>query len=413
MKTVWKNYRGPIFLLAGLIIGGLCGAFFGTKVDVVKPLGDLFLNLMYMVLIPLVFFSISSAISGMTNVTRLGKILGTTIMVFLGTSLIAAIFGYLAVLIFNPINSFDMTSIKHLMGTVKGAGASGDSWLSQLVSTFTVDDFNKILTKNHMLSLIIVAILTGIATSTSGKAAEPFAKVLAAGNVVTMKIVKYIMYYAPIGLGCYFATVIGNLGAEMASTYLRTLLVYIGFAIFYFFIIMSGYAFIAGGKAGFKIFWKNISAPAITAIATSSSAASNPVNIEYTKKMGVTDDIAETVIPLGANIHKDGSVVGGILKATFLFVLFGKPINTLQDAVLIICVGFLVGVVMSAIPGGGFVAETVIITVFGFPMSALPLILIISEIIDIPATLLNSSSNTTSGMLVARIVEGKDWLKKA
>ncbi|CUS27072.1 proton glutamate symport protein [Paucilactobacillus oligofermentans DSM 15707 = LMG 22743] len=413
MKTVWKNYRGPIFLLAGLIIGGLCGAFFGTKVDVVKPLGDLFLNLMYMVLIPLVFFSISSAISGMTNVTRLGKILGTTIMVFLGTSLIAAIFGYLAVLIFNPINSFDMTSIKHLMGTVKGAGASGDSWLSQLVSTFTVDDFNKILTKNHMLSLIIVAILTGIATSTSGKAAEPFAKVLAAGNVVTMKIVKYIMYYAPIGLGCYFATVIGNLGAEMASTYLRTLLVYIGFAIFYFFIIMSGYAFIAGGKAGFKIFWKNISAPAITAIATSSSAASIPVNIEYTKKMGVTDDIAETVIPLGANIHKDGSVVGGILKATFLFVLFGKPINTLQDAVLIICVGFLVGVVMSAIPGGGFVAETVIITVFGFPMSALPLILIISEIIDIPATLLNSSSNTTSGMLVARIVEGKDWLKKA
>lgn len=412
MKTVWKNYRGPIFLLAGLIIGGLCGAFFGTKVDVVKPLGDLFLNLMYMVLIPLVFFSISSAISGMTNVTRLGKILGTTIMVFLGTSLIAAIFGYLAVLIFNPINSFDMTSIKHLMGTVKGAGASGDSWLSQLVSTFTVDDFNKILTKNHMLSLIIVAILTGIATSTSGKAAEPFAKVLAAGNVVTMKIVKYIMYYAPIGLGCYFATVIGNLGAEMASTYLRTLLVYIGFAIFYFFIIMSGYAFIAGGKAGFKIFWKNISAPAITAIATSSSAASIPVNIEYTKKMGVTDDIAETVIPLGANIHKDGSVVGGILKATFLFVLFGKPINTLQDAVLIICVGFLVGVVMSAIPGGGFVAETVIITVFGFPMSALPLILIISEIIDIPATLLNSSSNTTSGMLVARIVEGKDWLKK-
>jgi len=413
LKTVWKNYRGPIFLLAGLIIGGLCGAFFGTKVDVVKPLGDLFLNLMYMVLIPLVFFSISSAISGMTNVTRLGKILGTTIMVFLGTSLIAAIFGYLAVLIFNPINSFDMTSIKHLMGTVKGAGASGDSWLSQLVSTFTVDDFNKILTKNHMLSLIIVAILTGIATSTSGKAAEPFAKVLAAGNVVTMKIVKYIMYYAPIGLGCYFATVIGNLGAEMASTYLRTLLVYIGFAIFYFFIIMSGYAFIAGGKAGFKIFWKNISAPAITAIATSSSAASIPVNIEYTKKMGVTDDIAETVIPLGANIHKDGSVVGGILKATFLFVLFGKPINTLQDAVLIICVGFLVGVVMSAIPGGGFVAETVIITVFGFPMSALPLILIISEIIDIPATLLNSSSNTTSGMLVARIVEGKDWLKKA
>lgn len=396
-------------MLTGLIIGGIAGAVFGTAVDVVKPLGDLFLNLMYMVLIPLVFFSISSAIANMTEMKRLGKILITTLLVFLATSLISAILGYLAVLIFRPINSVDMASIQQMMGHVKGAG-SQSYWLDELVKTFTVDDFNKILTKNHMLSLIVVSVLTGIATSTSGEAAKPFAKVLAAGNVVTMKIVSFIMYYAPIGLGCFFATVIGNLGAEMVTTYLRTWLVYLGYSAFYFFVIMSGYALVAGGRAGFKRFWQNIGAPAITAIATSSSAATIPVNIEYTKKMGVKEDIAETVIPLGANTHKDGSVVGGILKTTFLFVLFGRHIATPTNALLIIGVGFLVGVVMSAIPGGGFVAETVIITVFGFPMTALPLILIISEIIDIPATLLNSSSNTTSAMLVLRFVEGKHWL---
>ncbi|BAP86767.1 sodium:proton antiporter [Paucilactobacillus hokkaidonensis JCM 18461] len=410
MANFWKNYRGTIFLLAGLVLGGLAGVIWGTKVNVVKPFGDLFLNLMYMILIPLVFFSISSAIASMTEMKRLGKILVTTLLVFLGTALVAAVLGYLAVVIFRPINNVDMSSIQHMMGHVKGAGGNKVSGLERLVQTFTVDDFSKILSKNNMLSLIVVAIFTGIATSTSGKAAQPFAKVLAAGNVVTMKIVKYIMYYAPIGLGCFFATVIGNLGAEMVTTYLRTWLVYLGFAVFYFFIVMSGYAFIAGGRAGFKIFWKNIGAPAITAIATSSSAATIPVNLEYTKKMGVTPDIAETVIPLGANTHKDGSVVGGILKATFLFVLFGRSITKPENALLIIGVGFLVGVVMSAIPGGGFVAETVIITVFGFPMTALPLILIISEIIDIPATLLNSSSNTTAGMLVTRFVEGKNWL---
>lgn len=362
-----------------------------------------------MVLIPLVFFSISSAIANMTEMKQLGKILITTLLVFLATSLISAILGYLAVLIFRPINSVDMASIQQMMGHVKGAG-SQSYWLDELVKTFTVDDFNKILTKNHMLSLIVVSVLTGIATSTSGEAAKPFAKVLAAGNVVTMKIVSFIMYYAPIGLGCFFATVIGNLGAEMVTTYLRTWLVYLGYSAFYFFVIMSGYALVAGGRAGFKRFWQNIGAPAITAIATSSSAATIPINIEYTKKMGVKEDIAETVIPLGANTHKDGSVVGGILKTTFLFVLFGRHIATPTNALLIIGVGFLVGVVMSAIPGGGFVAETVIITVFGFPMTALPLILIISEIIDIPATLLNSSSNTTSAMLVSRFVEGKHWL---
>lgn len=409
MRSFWANYKGTIFLLTGLIIGGIAGAVYGTAVDVVKPLGDLFLNLMYMVLIPLVFFSISSAIANMTEMKQLGKILITTLLVFLATSLISAILGYLAVLIFRPINSVDMASIQQMMGHVKGAG-SQSYWLDELVKTFTVDDFNKILTKNHMLSLIVVSVLTGIATSTSGEAAKPFAKVLAAGNVVTMKIVSFIMYYAPIGLGCFFATVIGNLGAEMVTTYLRTWLVYLGYSAFYFFVIMSGYALVAGGRAGFKRFWQNIGAPAITAIATSSSAATIPINIEYTKKMGVKEDIAETVIPLGANTHKDGSVVGGILKTTFLFVLFGRHIATPTNALLIIGVGFLVGVVMSAIPGGGFVAETVIITVFGFPMTALPLILIISEIIDIPATLLNSSSNTTSAMLVSRFVEGKHWL---
>ena len=412
MKDFWKNYRSTLLILVGLILGGTAGAVWGTKVDVVKPLGDLFLNLMYMILIPLVFFSISSSIGSMTEVKRLGKILSATLGVFLGTALVSAILGYICVLVFKPIQGIDMSSVKSMMGTVKGASSSSSSPLAQIVATFTVDDFSKVLSKSNMLSLIVVSVLVGIATSASGKAAEPFTKVLAAGNVVTMRIVKYIMYYAPIGLGCFFATVIGNLGAEMVGSYLRTLVIYIGYTAFYFFIVMSCYAYIAAGRLGFRKLWQNISIPAITAVATSSSAASIPVNLEYTKKIGVTSDIADTVIPLGANVHKDGSVVGGILKTTFLFVLFGKSISTPKDALLIISVGFLVGVVMSAIPGGGFVAETVIITIFGFPMTALPLILIISEIIDIPATLLNSTSNVTSAMLITRIVEGKDWLQR-
>lgn len=413
MKKFWQNYRGTLLILVGLILGGIAGAVWGTKVDVVQPLGDLFLNLMYMILIPLVFFSISSAIGSMTEVKRLGKILGVTVAVFLGTALISAILGYICVLVFKPVQGIDMTSVKNMMGNVKGTSSSNSSPLAQIVATFTVDDFSKILSKSNMLSLIVVSVLVGVATSASGKVAEPFAKVLAAGNVVTMQIVKYIMYYAPIGLGCFFATVIGNLGAKMVSGYLRTLLIYIGFAVFYFFVVMSFYAYVAAGRPGFRKLWQSISIPAITAIATSSSAASIPVNLTYTKEIGVTQDIADTVIPLGANVHKDGSVVGGILKTTFLFVIFGKSIATPQNALLIIAVGFLVGVVMSAIPGGGFVAETVIITLFGFPMKALPLILIISEIIDIPATLLNSTSNITSAMLITRFVEGKDWLKKA
>ena len=143
MLKFWKNYRMTILLFCGLIIGGIAGLFWGSKVNVIKPFGDLFLNLMYMILIPLVFFSISSAIASMSEMKRLGKILVWTLLVFLGTAFIAAILGYLTVLIFQPINNVDMASVRSLMGHVKGA-TNHVSGLEQLVNTFTVDDFDKI-----------------------------------------------------------------------------------------------------------------------------------------------------------------------------------------------------------------------------------------------------------------------------
>ncbi|MHC9531882.1 dicarboxylate/amino acid:cation symporter [Dellaglioa sp. L3N] len=410
MTTFFNRYKTSLFLLSGLIIGGIVGLIFKEQASILKPLGDLFLNLMYMILVPLVFFSISSAIAEMSEMKRLGKIMITTLIVFLTTAFIAGIIGYIGVRLFNPIHGVNVDTIKGLMGTVKDTSTKS-SGLETLVNTFTVNDFYHLLSKDNMLQLIVFSILMGTAASATGKASSAFTKFLSAGNVVVMRMVKYVMYYAPIGLGCFFANIIGNLGPQIAAGYLRSFILYLGITVFYFFVMMSLYAFIAGGKAGFTIFWKNVSAPAVTAIATSSSAASIPVNLEYAKKMGVTEDIANTIIPLGANTHKDGSVIGGILKTTFLFAVFGKDITSLHNMIMIICVSFLVGVVMGAIPGGGMVAETLICSIFGFPMAALPLILIITTIIDIPATLLNSTGNTATAMLVTRFVEGKNWLK--
>ena len=161
-----------------------------------------------------------------------------------------------------------------------------------------------------------------------------------------------------------------------------------------------------------KAFWKNAIAPTVTALATCSSAATIPVNMEATKKIGVPKDITETVIPLGVNTHKDGSVIGGVLKVVFLFGLFGKDINSLGAILSILAVGFLVGAVMGAIPGGGLIGEMLIISIFGFPAAALPVIAVISTIIDAPATVLNSTGNTVCAMLAARFVDGKKWMKK-
>ena len=411
MGKVWQQYKASVLLLGGLIIGGIAGVVFGEKATVVQPLGDLFLNLMFVMLVPLVFFSISSAIANMNGMKRLGKIMGSTFFIFFATALVAAVVGYIGVVLYNPIKGIDVDSVKALMGTPEASSTADMGLLERIVNTLTVPDFHLLLSKSNMLQLIVFSILVGVSTSMANEAGKPVAKLLASGNAVMMKMVSVIMYYAPIGLGCYFASVIGTLGSKILGGYARSMILYVVIAVIYYLLFFSMYAFIAGGKAGLKIYWRNIAPPSITAIATCSSAASIPVNLEYAKKMGITPDIAEPVIPLGANTHKDGSVIGGVIKIAFLFGIFGKEMTTPSAMVTVILGAFLVGAVMGAIPGGGMIAEMLIVNIFGFPLEAVPVIVIISTIIDMPATLINSSGNLASGMLVTRIVEGKNWLK--
>ncbi|WHY56748.1 dicarboxylate/amino acid:cation symporter [Peribacillus simplex] len=414
MKSFIKNYRSSLILLTAIIIGGIAGVVFGEKTSVIQPLGDLFLNLMFTIIVPLVFFSIASAIANMSGMNRLGKIMGSIVIVFLTTAALAAVIGFIGTTIVNPLEGTDTTAIKELMENSSPEETIEEvSFFSQLVNTVTVSDFPELFSRSNMLQLIVFSVLIGLSTALVGEKAKPITGFLTAGTAVMMKVVKIVMYYAPIGLGAYFAAIIGQLGPQILEGYARTFILYLVLALIYYFGFFTLYAFIAGGKDGVKLFWKNALTPSITAIATCSSAASIPVNLESVKKMGVPKDIAETVIPLGANTHKDGSVFGGVLKIVFLFSLFGKDMTSISSILSILAVAFLVGAVMGAIPGGGMIGEMLILSVFGFPVEVLPIIAVISTIIDAPATLLNSTGNTVCAMLVTRLVEGKNWLKQA
>jgi Na+/H+-dicarboxylate symporter len=413
LKSFFKNYRFTVILLLAILIGGVAGLIFGEKTAVVKPFGDLFLNLMFMIIVPLVFFSIASAISNMNGMKRLGKIMGSILVVFLLTASVAAILGLFGASIIKPLETTDVDSIKAIMSSSDTSDQEKIPFLSQLVNTFTVPDFHLLLSRSNMLQLIVFSLLFGISTAMVGEKAKPVADFLSAATAVMMKMVNIVMYYAPIGLGCYFAAVIGELGPQILEGYARSFVLYLILTLIYYFGFFTLYAFIAGGKAGVKLFWKNAVTPSVTAIATCSSAACIPVNLAAVRKMGVPKDIAETIIPLGANTHKDGSVFGGVLKIVFLFALFGKDLTSIPNILSILAVAFLVGAVMGAIPGGGMIGEMLIISIYGFPPETLPIIAVISTIIDAPATLLNSTGNTVCAMLVTRLVEGKNWINNA
>jgi Na+/H+-dicarboxylate symporter len=416
MKELIKNYRSSFILLLSILIGGVIGAVVGPEAKVLEPLGQIFLNLMFTLIVPLVFFSVTSSIANMSGMSRLGKIIINAAVIFLITALLSGILSIAGVLIFNPTKGLGADTISTILsgsGDDIVAEAQQLSLPQQLVQTITVSDFSELFSRSKMLQILIFSVVFGIATAMVGDRAKPVKEFLDAAAQVMMKMVNIVMYYAPIGLGCYFASIIGQLGTQILEGYLRVFVLYLILAVINYFVFFSIYAYVAAGRPGLKTFWRNAIAPTVTALATCSSAATIPVNLNATKKIGVPKDIAETVIPLGVNTHKDGSVIGGVMKVVFLFGLFDKDINNLPALLSILCVGFLVGAVMGAIPGGGLIGEMLILSIYGFPPEALPVIAVISTIIDAPATVLNSTGNTVCAMLTSRFVDDKKWLTQA
>lgn len=411
MKNFFKTYKSIIILLVAIIIGTIVGIVFKEKAAVLSPFGDIFLNLMFVVIIPLIFLSITTSITKMKQPKRLGKIMVTIVTVFVLTSLVAVLVGVGATYSFKLVSTDDGELIKNSLESGENVNTEDEdvSILQRTVDALTVNDFSKLFSKSNIIAVILVSILVGISINLTGEAGKPVLDVLNSAYEVIMKLIKIIMYYAPIGLGCYFASLVGTFGSTIAVGYLKTFVLYTVVSVLFYVIVYSIYALIAGGKKGFVAFWKNIIPPTITSLATCSSAASIPSNTEAAKKIGVSPDIAETMIPLGTSFHKDGSIIGSVFKIMFLVCLFGANPGIGQ----IIIVALIANLLVTAVPiGGGTISEMLILTMMGFPVTALPILTIIATIIDPPATMLNVVGDASSSMLVSRIVDGKEWMKK-
>lgn len=415
MKKFLSNYKSTIILLVAIIVGSIVGVIFKEKATILSPLGDLFLNLLLVIIVPLIFLNITTAISKMKQPKRLGKIICSIILVFVITSIIAVLVGFASTYFVKLINTEDGEQIRATLQETEDTSSDDTSEeemtiADRTVKLLTVNDFSKLLSKDNIIALLVFSIIVGIAINMSGEKGEPVRQILESANNIMENIVKIIMYYAPIGLGCYMAAFIGSFGTSIAVGYLKTFLVYLVVTVLYYFVMYSLYAFIAGGKNGVKAFWKNVIPATITAMGTCSSAACIPINIESTKKMGVPEDIAETTIPLGTSFHKDGSIIGSVFKIMFLVGLFGTSLATAGDVFTVLGVALLANLLITAVPiGGGTISEMLIITMLGYPVAALPILTIIATIIDMPATVLNVIGDDVASMMVTRIVDGKKY----
>ena len=403
-RKFFKNYWFIISMLIGIIAGCIVGAVW-PGATALEPLGTVFINLMFCVVVPMVFCSIASAIANMGSVKRAGKVLGTTVVTFLVTAAIAALLMYIVVRLI-PLTS----------GTyefVEGEVDTGLGLADMIINFFTKPDFPELWSRRAILPLIVAAILFGFGVQMAGGPETATAKLLSDLTTCIMNVVKIITYYAPIGFFGFFAYLVATYGPELIGDYSRTLIIYYVMCFAYMLISSPIYARFGGGKGAAMVMFKHLFAPAAVSFGTCSSVATIPTNMKAAEDTGISKDVSEIVLPMGATMHMDGSAMSAIIKVAFLFGIFGLDFGT-GRAILAIIVAVFSSVAMSGIPGGGGTGELVLCSIF-FPDQmaiAYPIAIALGNLVDPPATMVNAAGDYVVSFIVSRFVDGKDWLQK-
>lgn len=415
-KSFFKSYGFIIFMLLGIIGGCVVGALNPVVKDasgeviskgatVLEPLGTVFINLMFCVVVPMVFCSISSAIANMSSAKRAGKVMGVTVATFFVTAAIAAVIMYIVVRVI-PITSGTYEVTEGEVGATLGVA-------DMIINFFTKPDFAELWSRRAILPLIIAAVFFGFGIQMAGGKETLTAKILDDLTNCIMKVIKIITYYAPVGFFGFFAYLVATYGPDLIGDYSRTLIIYYVLCFVYMFVFFPIYARFGGGKGGAKVMWKHLFRPAAVSFGTCSSVATIPTNMEVAEETGISKEVTNIVLPMGATMHMDGSAMSAIIKVAFLFGIFGMDFGTSQ-AILAIVVAVFSSVAMSGIPGGGGTGELVLCTIF-FPDQlaiAFPIALALGNLVDPPATMVNAAGDYVASFIVERYVNGKDWLQK-
>ncbi len=403
MKKFLKNNWFLCTMILGIVLGIIVG-FAWPGATALEPLGTLFTNMMFCVVVPMVFCSISSAIANMNSGRKAGRVMGITIATFLCTALIASVIMYIIVR-FIPVYT---GNVVEEVAEVKEVDAA-----SLIINFFTKPDFPELWSRKAILPLIIAGIFFGFGVQMAGGRETMTAKLLSDLTNVLMKVIKIVTFYAPIGFFGFFASLVATHGSDFVGSYAKAIILYYVVSFAYMFISSPIYARFGGGKGAAKLMFSKLFRPAATAFGTCSSVATIPTNMEVSEETGISKDISEMVLPLGATMHMDGSAMSAIIKVAFLFGMFGMDFST-GKAILAILVAVFSSVAMSGIPGGGGTGELVLCTMF-FPEQlafAYPIALAIGDLVDPPATMVNSAGDYVVSFIVSRYVDGKDWLQK-
>lgn len=384
-------------VMIGFAIGVLLGGIFHEKITVIKPLGTLFLRLVKMVVVPMIFFSIVTGITSMSDIKKLKRIGLKTISFYCLTTVCAACIGLMAANYVQPGKGFDLSDI---IMTENYEASELPSVGETLLEMFP-DNVVNAMAEGNLMQVIVFAVFVGIAIVLLEEQMEGVNKAFQAGNQIMFKITDIVMQFSPIGVCALMACTVGEYGFSVFGPLAKFILCVFGAQLTVLFTVYSlMLKFVA--KVPLRSFYKKMVPVWLMTASTTSSSGTLPLTTETAEReFGVSSKLTGFTLPLGATINMDGAVVFYAVSAIFVAQVYGVNMSIGQQITLILLTT-MVSVGCPGIPGGAIVMLTMLLSNMGLPLAIVGMLAGINRIIDMGDTSLNVTGDMVGTLCVAR-----------
>ena len=394
-------------MLIGISMGGLCGWIFGKEMLVVEWMGEMFLDTLKMLVIPLIISSMIVGITGLGDIRKVGKAGTITLIYFLSTSGIAVMVGIIVVNIMQPGLGVELTT--DIPEKVAGKESIG---ITDILTSFVTPNLFESMAKMEILPIIMFSLVFGGVLTTLGEKGKLVISVFDGINIAIMKIVHLVMYFAPLGVFALVSSKLGAAGggdlflAELLKIGKFAITVILGLMIHALITLPAILFFVA--KQNPLIYFKNMSNALTTALSTASSAATLPVTIECVEEENkISRRTTLFVIPLGATVNMNGTALYESIAAIFIAQMVGIHLE-LSDQILIFLTATLAAIGAAGIPEAGLVTMVIVLQAVGLPLEGIGMLLSIDWFLDRIRTSVNVWGDSIGAAVVDRL-EGKDF----
>ncbi len=388
-------------ILIAIILGVVAGLTLGEKTSHLKVLGDIFIRLLKMIIIPLILASMVAGIVSLGDIRRLGKIGLKTFVYYMATTLLAVVVGLVLVNLMRPGAGIDMGA----EAAVDIAERERPSVIS-IIEDIIPENVFAAMAENKVLSVIFFSLLLGVAISKTGEKARPLTVLFEGFNTVMMKITDWIMRLAPVGVFALMACTIGTMGLSVVrplAVYMVTVILGLSIhAVVTLPILLSLF-----GKYSPLKFMRDMFSAVATAFSTASSAATLPITMECLREnTGVSNKVASFVLPLGATVNMDGTALYEAVAAMFIAQAYGISLSMGQQLVIMLT-ATLASIGAAAIPGAGLVTMVIVLRAVNLPLEGIGMILAVDRLLDMLRTAVNVWGDACGTVVVARL-EGEE-----